>query len=272
MLKAEVIKKIAALLKIKEDDFTKAIKDEQEVDVTLPELTVFTETELKTLKDNEYNRGKEVGPEMAVKEIKEKLKLDFSGKSIDALLEAYSKKTLADAKIEPEKQVAELQKELENVRNTAKELETKLQKKDEEFTGIQTRSELYKHIPKAPEGGPAVGADDVITLMQANGYEFKMENGALVPYLKGEKQLDKLSQPKAAKEVIDEFIKAKNLFPVQAAAAGRGSGNGTPSAVYKNLGEIKAEFQKQGKSTLGQDFMKAVQQAKENNEHFDMTI
>jgi len=159
---------------------------------------------------------------------------------------------------------------LENVRNTAKDLETKLQQKDNEFANIQTTTELYKYIPNAPEGGPAIGADDVIQLMKANGYEFKLENGSLVPYHKGEKQVDKLSQPKNAKDVVDEFIKAKNLFPEVKPPAGRGAGNQTPPAVYTKLSEIKAEYQKSGKSMLGQEFMQVVRQAKESNENFDM--
>jgi hypothetical protein len=141
MLKKETILRIAALLKIKAEDIEAAIKDEKEVDLAIDEkLSAFSEEEVTTLKENEYKRGSVSAVEIAVKDIKQKKGLDFTGKTIDGLLDAAEKKALSDAKIEPAKQVTELQEKLKTVQATATELQTKLTEKETEIFSAKTQN------------------------------------------------------------------------------------------------------------------------------------
>lgn len=272
MLKKETLTKIASLLKVKEDDLTKAITDAAEVDITIDEkIATYSEEELNTLKSNEYKKGKTAGVEMEIKDAKEKHGLDFTGKTIEGLLEAKAKKVIADAKIEPNTKVTELEGKVSTLQNTVKEYETKLTEKDAEVTGVKINGELYKHIPAPGEKGPVLGADEIISLMKANGYEFKYENGNTVPYKAGKVLTDKLSEPLKPKDVIDGFLKEKKLIAETKVIDGRGGGDkGGGNGGYGKLSELKAKFKADGKSELGEEFNQAVRDAVKADATFDL--
>ena len=94
MLKKEHVEAVAKLLKMKPEDLTTAIADKDEVDITVPEGTLFAETEIETLKTNEYKRGSQAAVEIQVKDAKEKHGLEFKGKTLEGLIEAAQKKAL----------------------------------------------------------------------------------------------------------------------------------------------------------------------------------
>lgn len=272
-LKKEALTRIATLLKVKETDLEAAIKDEKEVDVAIDDkLQTFTETEVTTLKTNEYNTGKKAGEEMAVKEAKEKLKLDFQGKTVDGLLDAHGKKVLADAKIEPDKKVQEYEEKVTNLQKTVAEKERELAEKTALAETSSINSELYQFIPAKGENDPDMTPSDIIALAKSNGIEFKRENGKLVPYQNGKQVLDKVSNVREAKDVLGEFITAKKYRSAgEATPGGRGGGDGKPPAKAGTMSELKKQFEAQGKSLLGQEFSEAVAAATKENKDFDMT-
>lgn len=270
-LKKETLQKIATLTKTKIEDLEKAIKDEKEVDFVIPDkLTVLDDAEVQTLKTNEYNSGKVAGVEMSVKETKDKMGLNFSGKTIEGLVEAATKKALDDAKVTPDEKVKELEGKITTLQGTVKEYETKMAEKDSEVTTIKTNSELYKHIPAPGENGPALGADDVIQLMKANGYEFKNENGAITAYKGGKQLQDKLSNALPVKDVVSGFMKEKKLIIEDGTPGGRGGGDKKAAVKATKYSELEKQFKADGKSLLGEEFSKAVQQAVKDNKEFDM--
>jgi hypothetical protein len=268
-LKKEVLKKIAALLKLKEADLETAIKDEKEVDLVIDEkLNTFTEDELKTLKDNEYKTGKEKGVEIAVKEAKEEEGLEFQGKTIKGLLEAKAKKALADAKLTPDKQVTDLQQKVDNLQTTVKTYEKQIADKDAEVDGIVINSELRKHIPIGEES--VFDQDDVIAKMKRSGYDFKRENGKVVPYKDGKVVIDKVSNAREAKDVVTDFMVEKKLITKEAGIGGRGDGDRKPAGKVTKMSELKKQFADAGKNVQGQEFAQAVEQARTDNKEFDM--
>lgn len=273
MLTEKVIKRLAELAKVKVEDLTAAIKDTEEKEVAIAEdLHVFTEPELTTLKANEYKNGKEKGPEMLIKEAKEKHGLDFQGKTIDGLMDAFGKKILADAKIEPEKKVQEMEEKLKTVQATAQELQQKLTEKDGEVQSVKIKSELYKHIPAFGDNGPALEPDDVLQMMAAKGHEFKLENGVTIPYLSGHVLTDKIGNPLKPADVITGFMKEKKLITEVQTPGGRGgNGGGGGGIKFTKLSEVKDQFTKDGKSLMGEEFRQAVAQAVEVYKEFDMS-
>jgi hypothetical protein len=270
-LKKEDIQTLATLAKIPVADLEKAISEKEEVALTIQDkLNVFTEEEVTTLKKNEYNSGKTAGVEIAVKESREKLGLNFSGKTIEGLVEAATKKALDDAKIEPDKKVTELEGKVTNLQNTVREYETKMAEKDTEVNGIKDSYELSQYIPAPGENGPAFVPNEVLQLMKINGYDFKRENGALVPYKDGKQLQDKLSNALQAKDVITGFMKEKKLITEEVVPGGRGGGDKRPGAKATKYSELKEQFIAQGKNLQGEEFAKAVQQAVQDNKEFDM--
>lgn len=271
-LKADDIKKLAELAKIKPEDLTTAITAEAETDINVPtDLHVYTDTEVTQLKNNEYKNGKEKGVEMAVKDTKEKLGLDFTGKTIDGLVEAAQKKAITDAKIEPDKKVTELNEKITNLQSTVSDYEKKLADKDAEVSGVKVNSEVFKHIPAFGENAPALGQDEVLQLMRANGYDFKLENGKVVASKDGKAVLDKVSNPVEIKDVVTGFLKEKKLITDEPGVpGGRGGGNGGGPVKFATLSELKKNFEDNKKSTLGQEFSEAVSKAVKENPDFAM--
>jgi len=265
MLKKETIKQIATLLKIKDADLEAAITAEAETDVAIDsKLQAFDETELQTLKENEVKKGRTIGVEIAVKDVKEKLGLEFQGKSIDGLVTAATKKALEDAKIEPEKRVKDVEEKLSNIQKSYKELETKFAEKDNEVTAVKIKTEVFKHIPAFGEDS-GFDQEDVYNKMQREGYDFKIEDGKTVAYKGGAKVLDKVSNPLELKDVVNTFVVEKKIVTPEKVVAGRGGGNGAANSKFGSLSELKKTFTDQGKSTLGSEFKQAVDKAVKDN-------
>lgn len=268
-IKKEALAKIAELVKVPVADLEAAIKNEQEVDVAIPEgLTVFEGDELTTLKTNEYSKGKTAGEELAVKEVKTKMGLEFTGKKVEGLVEAATKKALEEAKLTPDKKVAELTEKLNTVTATATELQTKLAEKEKEVGQVKLSTELLKNVP----AGTTLEAEDVLTLMKSKGYEFEMKDGALVAVKDGKVLEDKLAKPLGVKDVITEFAKERKLIADEGAGdppGGRGgNGSGAGATKWTKLSEVKKYFEEQGKSVNGQEFNDAIMKAKTDNPEF----
>lgn len=268
MLKKEHVEAVAKLLKLKPEDLTAAIADEKEVDITVPEGTLYADTEIETLKTNEYKRGSVAAVEIQVKDAKEKLGLDFKGKTLEGLVEAAQKKALDDAKIEPAKKVQELEEKLKTVQATATELQTKLTEKDTEIASVKLHTELVKNVPE----GTLLEADEVVALMKAKGYDFKTVDGKLVATKDGKVIEDKVANPVDVKEVIAGFAKEKKLISEQdPPPGGRGGRNGKPAgSVAGSLTELIEEFKAAGKNPQGEEFTAAVEKARTANKEFKM--
>ena len=271
MLKKETIDLIAKIAKVKPDELTAAIKDEKEVDFTIDDkLATFTETEVTQLKTNEYNSGKVKGVEMAVKEVKEELGLEFQGKSVKGLAEAAAKKAVDDAKISPDKKVTELTEKLATVQATATDLQAKLSEKESEVANVKLSTELTKQVP----AGTTIDADEVIVIMKTKGYDFQMKDGKLIALKDGKEITDNLSNATPVKDVINNYVTERKLISEGAGdpaeKGGRGSGGGKAPVKYGKMSEIKKAFEAEGKSTLGTEFSEAVTKAAAENKEFAM--
>lgn len=267
----EDLKKIADLTKVPLDKLEAAAKDTNEVALEIPDgLTVFEGEELTTLKTNEYSKGKTAGEELAVKEVKTKMGLEFTGKKVEGLVEAATKKALEEAKLTPDKKVTELTEKLNTVTATATELQTKLAEKDKEVSQVKLSTELLKNVP----AGTTLEAEDVLTLMKSKGYEFEMKDGALVAVKDGKVLENKLAKPLGVKDVITEFAKERKLIAEGGQADPPGGRGGTESPAgatkFTKLSELKKHFADQGKSDMGSEFNEAVQKAVAENKEFAM--
>lgn len=269
----DTLAKIAKLLKLKPEDVEAVATATDEKELAIDDnLQTFTGDEITTLKNNEYANGKKTGVEMAVKEVKEKVGLEFQGKTIDGLLEAHGKKVLADAKIEPEKKVAEMEEKLKALQTNYQTLEKTVQEKDATVARVKVRTAVAKHIPAPGENGPALDQDEIIDLMLSKGYDFKQdETGKVVAYKDGKEVTDKLSQPEDVKNVVTGFLKEKKLIVDDVTPGGRGGGNGKAPAKFTKLSELKAHYEGQGKSTIGQEFMTEASKIKAADPEFNLS-
>lgn len=270
MISAEQQKQIAKILKIDETKFSDAIKATEEVAVEIPEgLTAVTDKDLQHLKNTEYNNGKEAGVEMAVKDTKTKLNLEFTGKTVENLVEAAQKKAVEDAKIPVDKKVVELQGDIEKLRTENATLATEKAAKEGIASAALADREIYRQVPTLGEN--AIGIDPVVKLMRGDGYDFVKEGNDWVGKLNGETIKDNLAKPIAIKDIVSGYAKDNKLINEAAALpAGRGGGDGKTDPVFTKMSEVKKHFVDQGKSLNGDEFMTTVTTLKEKNADFDM--
>jgi hypothetical protein len=263
----ENINAIAEILKVSSEDLVKMLGEG--APAVQINLTTFTEEELKKFKSNTYQEGKKAGIEMDVDSVKKEEGVETSSKTVKGLVEAIKKKVLEDAKIEPNQKLTEMEQKVKTLQQTITEQTAQLSEKDKAVQEVQIKGELYQHI-NLDANGPALGKDDVITLMKNSGFEFKLEEGKTVVYKDGEKQQDKMANALSAGDVIKGFMSEKKLITVTPDVKGRGGNNQVPPAGPSTLSELKARFKAEGKSELGEEFMKAVQEATKSNPDFNL--
>lgn len=270
MLSDQQIKEIATLIKADPTALAEAIKAPEEKAVTIPAgLVVLDEAGLTRVKNDEYASGKSAGVEMAIKDFKEKSGVDFAGKTLDGLAAAITKKALDEAKIEPDKKVQALEADIATLRQTNATLTTQIAEKDGAVSAAQVEREIYKQLPTLGEN--AIAVEKVIKLMKADGYDFKIEDGKMVPYLNGQPVKDNVANVIPLKDVVTGYAKTEKLITDPAPAPnGRGASDTPPGGVFTKLSELEASYKAQGKSTMGSDFLDHAMKLQKENPDFRM--
>jgi hypothetical protein len=149
-LKKEAIIKIAQTLKLNPTEFEAIIKDSEEKDVTIPEITTFEKTELESRDKNKKDEGIKVGRDLQMKDLKEKAGLTYDGAgSLDPerFAKEYSKKIETELKIEPEKKVTALTEQITLLQNKNKDYETQIESVRKEAKEASFNAEILGELP-----------------------------------------------------------------------------------------------------------------------------
>jgi|WetSurMetagenome_2_1015567.scaffolds.fasta_scaffold65635_3 hypothetical protein len=190
-----------------------ASKSAEEVEIKIPELKIFKPDEFETfttnLKKEDYENGKKAGVEMSVKEHREKLGLQFEGKTIDKLIEAVQKKTLEDAKIEPSKKIEDLTKDLDKLRNIntdlTNQIETIKNERNQEKTQLQINRAILSELPKT--GIHESWTEERLLREFVLDWQPEMTDGQIVLKKDGQILKDQLMNPKKIKDVMSDWVK-----------------------------------------------------------------
>lgn len=227
-LKAETKKKIATLLKIKEEDFENALKDDKEVDVPISEdIEVFEKKELETRDAQMKAEGKTDGEKEArsafVKEVGKKLGFEPKGERIGDLVSELQGKINAsgDEKLKTlQDQVNLLTKDKETLE---KEKTTLASEKD----AIKNDYGIIQDFPAERRGATKGGFAENEYLLAVKGIlEFKADG----VYRDGKLLRDEKTQAALPrKEAIALVFKERNWIEESGGGSGgRGGGNGNP--------------------------------------------
>jgi len=222
------------------DKLQEAINSEKEESIELSQVNILTDTELTTLKETvgkeSAKNGSKTMIEMEVKALREKHGLEFEGKTIDNLINAYATKQIADAKIEPDKKVSELKTSLGNLQD---KYNTDLGIKSNEnlaltkrISDFQVNGDLAKHLPDGLKG---IDTNDFITLAKTSA-NFDYEDGQLVVKKGGKTLKDKMENPISPKDYLTDFAINKNWINSdgRGGADDKGKGNGS----FKNMNDV----------------------------------
>lgn len=215
-------------IEIDDNTLKEALEKQTQVELPKPQsLIIRTNEEEEAYKNNLRNEAKQTGVEITIKEYREKLGLSFDGKNMDAFTEAYKKKILDDAKIEPDAKVKTLESDIEKLRTNIQTIQSEKEKVESQFqtfkTGMQIQSELGAIIP----ANTVIPKDDMLTIIK-NKYDFKIENGKTVVVQNGEVLKNPTTlEPLAPKDAIDRFFMDNPTYINKSGGAGGGdSGSG----------------------------------------------
>jgi hypothetical protein len=138
MLSDKQITELAKRAGISSEVLLKAVKSTTEDTITFDKEGEFIEhTELETIKGKAdkvgYDRGKEAGEEMFIKDIRTEEKLEFEGKTKANLLTALKTKYQKEAGTEPTKRITELEADNTKLKALVTETEEKLKNESVNF-------------------------------------------------------------------------------------------------------------------------------------------
>jgi hypothetical protein len=263
MLKKETLEKIEKDLKLEDGSLSSAIENEEEVDVEIPELVIKTKEDHESFVKNTADDAKIAGVEMAVKDARTKLGLDFEGKTIDNLLDAHGKKTLTDAKDElgePDTKIAELKKDNDLLRGN-------LTKKDEEIVSLksnmettQTQLEIDQKLNSVIPDNLNISNGDALILFK-NKHDVSLgDNKELVIRKDGEVlKNSENANPLSAKEVMTDFA---TPFVTKPGGGGGGDdepgGGGGTDALGAFTKEMKEKGHDEGSQAFNMEMQKRI--------------
>ena len=140
-------------LRLEEGVLKAAIENEEDVDIEIGELVILTKEDHDKREANIIKReeevkknSKDVGVEMAIKQVRNDRGLDFEGKTMDNLLAAVEAKVLSDAKIAPDKKISELEGDIKQMRTNFQQEQEKTEGLQERLNGISNDSVISNQL------------------------------------------------------------------------------------------------------------------------------
>jgi hypothetical protein len=274
-LKAEVKKKIADLLKIKEADFDAALKDANEVDLEIPgNLQVLTEEELTTRDANMKKEGEKAGREIGMKEVKKAAGLpeDAPARDPGKLAQAIAEKATADAGIKVDEKVRQLDDQVKLLQREVQDKEQAIVQEKQRASAVEIDRDILAAFPK--ERASTLTDQEYLTLIKANYTFERAADGSIQAKKDGELVREKGTQnPRKVSDVVGDIFTERTGWKAEdkgggVPPGGRGGSGAPPTGGYTKLSEIRERFKAEGKNELGEEFQNEVSKAAAANKDF----
>lgn len=273
--KKQTIQQICSLLKIKEDDFNKALTDAAEIDVVIdPELQVLTKPDLEARDRNKYNDGKTAGTEMLIKEIKKKHEITIDGNDPDAVVIAIGAKAVKDAGVNPDARIADKDRLIEQWKVKNAETEKALAKSNAQANEYASNAELISVFPA--NRSKTLNDSEYVSLIK-NNYRVEQKEGKkiVIDIATGDEMRDKTNlEPMPLKAVIENHFTTRKWIE-EAAGAGAPAGGGGGSTKHElggkgftKMSELRTHAEANQISLTGEKFNAMVKEAVKENKDF----
>ena len=218
----ENIKEIEEALGVEVGTLEKAITTDEAISIDLSNRVILDKSAYETRLENIKKETATTALEMAVKEQRTALGLDFTGKNMENLVKAIKEKTEAESKIEPEERYKSLKSDFEKLQSNLieKENEFNLYKTniDTERTLSEIKGEFIKNIPD----NVLVSKSTIFTEAKEKGFSFVKEDGVVVVKDKnGQVVKDQNFSPIA----VDVWVKEFSAPYVSKPQGGSGNGD-----------------------------------------------
>lgn len=250
MLSKKGIEQLAGALKLNVEELTKVFTSEEEKELELPKLEIFTDGEFSTFKENlldshgktKYEEGRKIGNEILLKEMSREVGFEIPIKDPNEFITKFKSSILETAKIEPNKKVQELETSLSNLQKKLDEKDGEIAKITEQSKQKETRLKVQSLFPDLSEK-IGLNPEDMATLFFNKGYEVK-EDGV---YRDGKILKDARENTLKLNEVVSGFISERKWNVEQPTGRGGGAqGKGATSNLPATLDEYEAYIKEKG--------------------------
>lgn len=238
---------LESLLNLPEGTLTDAQASEEKVKIEIPKLVVMTEDEQNEQRENFKTTFGKAGLEIGIKTAREKYGLDFQGKNIDNLLEAHKTKVvteaLADAKVEPNKKIDELNIDLEKLRGLNEGLQKTIDNSKKANDEAEKRRGIEKTISSQLKGEYVLEKEDLLTLIETKLKPTFDDEGKLFFSKNGEAIKNKTTLSyETTENVLADFLTPYSKKP----SGGAGGGDDTGAGGSSNLEKFNKEMTDKG--------------------------
>lgn len=196
-----------------------------------------TQEEESVFVENHKKDARKEGLEIAVKQYRDEY--GFEGRSIEKLIEAVEKKTLADAKIEPAEKLKKVQEKLDEKETALQNALTKVQEKENEFKTYKNETKISSTLDSLIPENVMLPREDMKLIIK-NKLSFDVdENGNIIALdSMGNVIKDQTTaNPRNVKDVVDNWFKDNQnyLKPIE---GGSGGGDSSGKGGKKSIDDF----------------------------------
>ncbi len=248
------ISEIETALGLKPGELQEAFAGTEEKVIDITGLEIVKKEDYTARISNLKSEAANAAVEMAIKKARTDSGLEFQGKTMENLLGAYKNKVLAEANLNPDKRVVELEKDFglmrtnyENANKQLADIKTEFQQK-ENARNIDALvvSKLSEKLPN-----PKIPMQDVVTIFKTKNKIQVNENGGIVFVDdKGEVMKNPSTlNPITIDEVLPDFVTPYASLP-------EGGGGGGDNPTQSKKGTFQAFMEEMDKAGIKENTAK----------------
>ena len=211
--------------------------------------TLRTEEEETTFTENLKKEAHKAGAEKAIRTKADELGLEMEGtkRNIDNVFNAYAKKVLEDAKIEPAEQLKKIKTTLDEKETALQNALSKVTERENEFKTFKNQSILDRQLDSYIPDNTVLPKEDIKTILKTK-LKFDVDENGNILALDNQGNIIKdptTANPSAANEVVESFFKDNQSYlkPIE---GGAGGGDSSSKGSKKSLDKFIIEQQAKG--------------------------
>ena len=225
---------IETALGMKAGDFKAAYDAPEEKVIDIATLAIVPKADYEVMKKTDFaTRLENAGTaalEIAIKKARTEKGLDFTGKTIDNLLDAATKKAIADAGIAPDKRIADITKDFEAMKTTYESEKKKLSEIETTYKTKESQRNFDNIIltsinTKKGDAKTTIDKEDIAVVFKSKN-PYRISDAGGIEYLEANGDVKKNKQtlsPMTTDEIMGDFI-----TPYISKTAGGSGGSDTP--------------------------------------------
>lgn len=250
----ENLNEVEKALGLEEGKLAEMITSEEAHTLDLSGKIILDKTSYEERIENLKKESAKSALEIAIKEQRNALGLEFQGKTMDNLVNAIKSKVEAESKVEPEEKFKNLKSDFEKLQGKLSEKENELvtfkTTIEKERAESEIRNAFTKHIPD----NTLVSKSTIFTEAREKGFSFEKEDGKIVVKSNGEVVKNENFSPVDIADWVSNFVTPY----IAKVDGGRGKGDETPPSKAGSFEAFEAEATKNGWN----DTQKNVEMAK----------